>query len=550
MSSLGDTALSAIINYNPAARVLGNQNLRAEVAQHQALTEQQNALTQQEQMKTQGMQIELRDRQALDSAWASTGGDPTKMQSAYIKAGGGPSGLYGFLQNTQKYINELATGDKTRLENEASITKQQGDIYGALSQVPAEQRAGMVPETIQRLQRIDPRGMVPTAEQLLNDDWLKTQNGRTGYAARLQEEALKRAQTAQAQATTQKTEQENVTTRRAQSASDLQAITDPATGVPNPAAFAAWNATYKDVLPGAVAPTKEGIGQYVRAVGVAPKDQPTYDINQLKAQNGITGTSEFDTVFLPAYAAKLGKKINQLSPDEKMASFSAYTQAKADPELKEARLASVAQLAAIRTIAQQQHEAQRGQQSYQFSAGELDRLGKPIEDLNARFGRLKDTLAQNSPQADALIAPELMTVMAGGQGSGLRINEAEINRVVGGRSKWQDLQAAINKWQLDPKKANSITPEQRQQIHGLIDMVGQKLTQKQALLNDARQALSGSNDPMEHRRIISGLHQKMSTIDTPATPATVKLRAPDGTVKDVPPDQVDHFLKLGAQKVP
>jgi hypothetical protein len=61
-----------------------------------------------------------------------------------------------------------------------------------------------------------------------------------------------------------------------------------------------------------------------------------------------------------------------------------------------------------------------------------------------RFGRLRDTLNQKSPQADALVAPELLTVIAGGQGSGLRMNEAEIARSVGGRSHLEDLKAALN----------------------------------------------------------------------------------------------------------
>jgi len=42
----------------------------------------------------------------------------------------------------------------------------------------------------------------------------------------------------------------------------------------------------------------------------------------------------------------------------------------------------------------------------------------PSNFRGATLGRLQDTLDQQSPQADALIAPELLTVMAGGQGSG------------------------------------------------------------------------------------------------------------------------------------
>jgi hypothetical protein len=37
----------------------------------------------------------------------------------------------------------------------------------------------------------------------------------------------------------------------------------------------------------------------------------------------------------------------------------------------------------------------------------------------------------------------------------------------------------------------------------------------------------------------------------PAAPGqTVKLQAPDGTIKDVPADQAEHYIQLGAKRVP
>lgn len=159
------------------------------------------------------------------------------------------------------------------------------------------------------------------------------------------------------------------------------------------------------------------------------------------------------------------------------------------------------------------HDQVRADKSYQFNSSSLDKLKTPIDALVARLGRLNDTLAQNTPQADALIAPELMTVMAGGQGSGIRINEAEINRVVGGRSKWESLKAAVNKWQLDPKAALSITPEQRQEIRALTKVVNEKVSAKQQILDDARQSLIGTDDPTQHRKIVADANSKLSQID-------------------------------------
>ncbi len=155
----------------------------------------------------------------------------------------------------------------------------------------------------------------------------------------------------------------------------------------------------------------------------------------------------------------------------------------------------------------------RSDRSYQYNSGVLDKEGKPVEDAVARLGRLRDTIAQGSPQADALVAPELLTVMAGGAGSGLRMNEAEIARIVGGRSQWESLKAHINQWSLDPSKANSITPEQRQQIHALVDIVHKKLIQKQQILDNARGALIEADDPKEHRTIVQEARRNLSRID-------------------------------------
>lgn len=155
----------------------------------------------------------------------------------------------------------------------------------------------------------------------------------------------------------------------------------------------------------------------------------------------------------------------------------------------------------------------RSDKSYTYNNDKLDKLGKPIEDATARMGRLRETLAQGSPQADALVAPELLTIMAGGAGSGLRMNEAEISRIVGGRSKWQSLEAAANQWRIDPTKANTITPEQRTQIRALVDAVNVKLQKKQQALDKAREDLLNSDDPKDHRRIVTDAHHALTQVD-------------------------------------
>lgn len=155
----------------------------------------------------------------------------------------------------------------------------------------------------------------------------------------------------------------------------------------------------------------------------------------------------------------------------------------------------------------------RSDKSYDRTSSALDKIQAPLDALNMRMGRLNDTITQNTPAANALVAPELLTIMAGGQGSGLRMNEAEIQRVVGGRSKWQSLEAAINQWRLDPSKANSITPEQNEQIKSLVKTVNDKLQTKIGEVNRGRDALLATDDPTDQRKIVNDVRTAHQQID-------------------------------------
>jgi len=158
----------------------------------------------------------------------------------------------------------------------------------------------------------------------------------------------------------------------------------------------------------------------------------------------------------------------------------------------------------------------RADKSYQLQSTRLDKVRQPIEAIQQRVGRLNDTLNQQSPQADALVAPELLSIMSGGQGSGLRMNQAEIERIVGGRSAWESLKANIQHWATDPEKARSITADQDKQIRALVGTVQSKLVAKQKIMDDAEESLLASNDPKEHRQIVADARKKLDAIDAGA----------------------------------
>jgi hypothetical protein len=152
--------------------------------------------------------------------------------------------------------------------------------------------------------------------------------------------------------------------------------------------------------------------------------------------------------------------------------------------------------------------------SYNKEVSRMDSIAKPVLDRADRLQRLKISLDAQSPQADALIAPELLTAMAGGQGSGLRMNEAEIARIVGGRSKLESLKASLNQWSLDPSKALSITPDQRQQVRALVEKMSAKVDAKVAAVQRAHRGLIDAQDVITQRNVSDALAKELSDIDT------------------------------------
>lgn len=152
----------------------------------------------------------------------------------------------------------------------------------------------------------------------------------------------------------------------------------------------------------------------------------------------------------------------------------------------------------------------RTDHSYDTQTKRLDTLEKPLADQAERIGRLRATINQNTPQADALIAPELLTAMAGGAGSGLRMNEAEIARIIGGRNQWESLKARLNAWQADPSKPFAVTPEQRTQMRTLVAAIADRGQRRLKLIDDARVALSDAPDVAEHRRIADAVRKALN----------------------------------------
>jgi len=295
---------------------------------------------------------------------------------------------------------------------------------------------------------------------------------------------------------------------------------NPATG--NPYTYLEAYSEIEKTKGGALGEAKQKIGEAGAAQHAAQLETLTAGMSPEEKQKflsayGATADDEHGIATKRLEDAKASAQLSGAERDRKLQrDIAAANRAESASERKTAR------------------EETRGDKSYQFNKGELEKHAKPIEDTVTRLGRLQETIGQSTPEADALVAPELLTVMAGGQGSGLRMNEAEIARIVGGRSHWEDLKAAVNKWRLDPKTANSITTEQRREIKLLVDAVQRKLLAKQEVIDGARNGLLGTDDPKEHRRVVADAEKHLDTIDRGISGKTYKQADVDAAVKAHP----------------
>lgn len=150
--------------------------------------------------------------------------------------------------------------------------------------------------------------------------------------------------------------------------------------------------------------------------------------------------------------------------------------------------------------------------SYQFNSTQLEKERAPVEAQMGKIGAALSNLNLQSPQADALLAPQILSIAAGGTGSGLRMNEAEISRIVGGSTKWTQLQTALNKWSTDPTHA-TFTPAQRKQMSDILGGAQAKGTQKQQILEWSENALIDADDPTAHRQTVAQTRKLLDAVD-------------------------------------
>jgi hypothetical protein len=123
--------------------------------------------------------------------------------------------------------------------------------------------------------------------------------------------------------------------------------------------------------------------------------------------------------------------------------------------------------------AQNAAQAARVQAVREHAYSEFKDSLKPLTDRIDRADKLQTSLDSHTDIADSTIAEQLVTLTAGGNGSGIRISQPMIDQVLNkSRTKWDSFEQALKLWNVAPadKKANLglfFSDPQRQAISDL-----------------------------------------------------------------------------------
>lgn len=137
------------------------------------------------------------------------------------------------------------------------------------------------------------------------------------------------------------------------------------------------------------------------------------------------------------------------------------------------------------------HKEEHAGKLYDDYNKQVDKVSAPMEAISSRATLLLHNLDAKDKQTDAQVAPELLSIASGGVGSGLRMNEAEISRVVGGRSVWDSLIAMANKVR---EGEGTFSDEQRLQMHKIGEYIYDRAAAVTTVYSDAKDRMLTDKD--------------------------------------------------------
>jgi hypothetical protein len=172
---------------------------------------------------------------------------------------------------------------------------------------------------------------------------------------------------------------------------------------------------------------------------------------------------------------------------------------------------------------------------------ELTHFGKPYETAvtagSSQLEKIAEARAMinGNAEAQALGIPKVMTALVSGQGSGVRITQAELNMIAHARGIQGDFEGFVNK--LSGK--GQLTGEQKQQIIDVLDQAASRLQVKQQIANETLDKINGASSRQEIIQADKEARQKLGDYEKTGhfTGQTIALKnGKQVTVTAVHPD--------------
>lgn len=116
---------------------------------------------------------------------------------------------------------------------------------------------------------------------------------------------------------------------------------------------------------------------------------------------------------------------------------------------------------------------------------------KGVDTATAQLEKIEDArnMINGNAEAQGLGIPKVLTALVGGQGTGVRITQAELTSIAHARGIQGDFEGTLSKWE----GKGALSRAQQQQLTQIMDDVRQRIVQKQAIHAGALDAINGAS---------------------------------------------------------
>lgn len=116
---------------------------------------------------------------------------------------------------------------------------------------------------------------------------------------------------------------------------------------------------------------------------------------------------------------------------------------------------------------------------------------KGVDTAGAQLEKIEDArnMINGNAEAQGLGIPKVLTALVGGQGTGVRITQAELTSIAHARGIQGDFEGTLSKWE----GKGALSHAQQQQLTQIMDDVRQRIIQKQAIHAGALDAINGAS---------------------------------------------------------